>query len=99
MTRNPEFEPPDVCPVCGADVPRRATACPGCGSDETSGWSEQARYDALDLPDRDFDYAEYANREFGGSPRRGRRQWFWWGTAVVVTGLFVWLVLRGFWGR
>ena len=40
-----------VCPVCGADVPVSAVACPECGSDETTGWSEQAEYDGLDLPD------------------------------------------------
>jgi NMD protein affecting ribosome stability and mRNA decay len=29
----------EICPNCGADVPRNAKACPECGSDENSGWS------------------------------------------------------------
>ena len=42
---------PEVCPNCGAAVPRKAKACPGCGADETTGWSEAAYADNLDLPD------------------------------------------------
>ena len=56
---------PEACPICGADVPARAKACPECGADEKTGWSEQARYDSLDLPDDSFDYDEFAAREFG----------------------------------
>lgn len=33
-----------TCPHCKADVPIKARACPQCGSDEKTGWSEQARY-------------------------------------------------------
>lgn len=33
-----------VCPHCGADVPRTATACPECGSDDQTGWSDEAEY-------------------------------------------------------
>ena len=52
MTRS--SNPPDVCPVCGESVPRRARCCPGCGADEKTGWDEEAtRYDGLDLPDQE----------------------------------------------
>jgi hypothetical protein len=40
-----------VCPVCGERVPAGAAACRECGSDETTGWSEDTLYDGLDLPD------------------------------------------------
>lgn len=40
-----------VCPNCGAEVPLRALACPECGSDEDTGWSEDTMYDGLDLPE------------------------------------------------
>ena len=40
-----------VCPNCGVDVPIKAKACPDCGSDENTGWSEDTMYDALDLPE------------------------------------------------
>lgn len=38
------------CPNCGAEVPKKAKSCPDCGSDEKTGWSEDAMYDGLDLP-------------------------------------------------
>jgi len=40
-----------VCPHCGADLPLAATFCPECGSDEETGWSEDAHYGGLDLPE------------------------------------------------
>jgi len=42
---------PIVCPNCRAYVPPRATACPGCGSDESTGWSSAAGY-AHTLPEQ-----------------------------------------------
>jgi uncharacterized membrane protein YvbJ len=39
------------CPHCGAQVPSGATACPECGSDNETGWSEAADYDDLLLYD------------------------------------------------
>lgn len=44
---------PDVCPCCGAGVPNRALACPECGADEQTGWSDDSYLDGLDLPDDD----------------------------------------------
>lgn len=40
-----------TCPNCGADVPIKAKACPECGSDQETGWSEAAQYTHL-LPYR-----------------------------------------------
>ncbi len=40
-----------ICPNCGAEVPLKALACPECGSDENTGWSEDTMYDELDLPE------------------------------------------------
>src|SRR5688500_4905783 len=46
------FQPPDVCPQCGEDVPRNAKACPECGADEQTGWKEDAyASDGVELPD------------------------------------------------
>ena len=42
-----------ICPNCGAEVPLRSLACPECGSDDRTGWSEDTLYDGLDLPDLD----------------------------------------------
>jgi hypothetical protein len=84
--------PPAVCPNCGATVPRKAKACPECGSDDQTGWSEEAGAGGLDLPDEEFNYDEFVKREFGkeGPVPRGLH-WFWWVVAIVlVVLLLVW---------
>jgi len=40
-----------ICPHCGAQVPSDALACPECGSDNETGWSEEAESDDLLLYD------------------------------------------------
>jgi hypothetical protein len=45
------------CPICGARVQVGAPACPECGSDKQTGWSEAARYAHL-LPDPDDEEIE-----------------------------------------
>jgi hypothetical protein len=83
--------PPEVCPNCGATVPSRAKACPECGADEQTGWSEEARYNNLDLPDENFDYGEFVRREFGGKkPVPYGIHWFWWLAAVLVLTVLLW---------
>ena len=85
---------PEICPNCGAEVPHKAKACPECGSDEQTGWSEEAHASGLDLPEEQFDYDGFVNREFGEKSLvpRGMR-WFWWliALAVLVGFLFLWL--------
>lgn len=87
----------DQCPNCGADLPPSARACPECGSDETTGWSERAVRDRLDLPDEDFDYGSFLREEFGEdeSPVKPRqnRHWVWWVAAVLLLAVLaaVWL--------
>ena len=67
---------PDVCPNCGAEVPRNARVCPECGSDEQTGWSETAYASHLGLPDENFDHDEFGTgfglgRHFGAAVRTG----------------------------
>ncbi|MFN7140886.1 MAG: zinc-ribbon domain-containing protein, partial [Limisphaerales bacterium] len=88
----------DVCPNCGADLPRSAKACPECGSDEQTGWSEEAQSSGLGLPDDDFDYDQFVKEEFGGGDRlkpRGLHP-IWWITGLLLLGGILWAVLRGF---
>ena len=76
---------PDTCPNCGADVPPAAKCCPEFGSDETTGWSEDAQSSGLDLPDDNFNYEEFAEREFGGKkPVPHGIHWFWWVVGIVI---------------
>jgi hypothetical protein len=82
--KNVKREAPEVCPVCGEDVPRGALACPECGADHNSGWREDAApYDAVDLPD-EFDYEEFTRNEFGSSPKPRGISAIWWITAIVL---------------
>lgn len=89
---------PEVCPQCGALVPARARACPECGSDEQTGWSDRAQAQRLDLPDDEFDYDEFVKEEFGEGGRdklkpRGLK-WRWWLVALGLVALFLWAFLR-----
>ncbi len=80
---------PDICPNCGAEVPRNARACPECGSDDQTGWSDEAANGGLDLPDERFDYDDFVKREFGGKTSVPRGiHWFWWVVAVALAGAF-----------
>lgn len=86
---------PEICPHCGADVPRNAKACPACGSDEQTGWSEKAAAADLGLPDDSFDYDRFVREEFGGRrAASGHTAWYWWAMAVVVVLVLVVVLLR-----
>jgi hypothetical protein len=88
--------PPEVCPVCGEDVPRRAQACPECGADHLSGWREDAdTIGGLDLPDEDFDYEDFTRREFGGGAKPAGIHWIWWAAAVILLLALLAPLLRG----
>jgi predicted nucleic acid-binding Zn ribbon protein len=92
MKRRPA---PEICPVCGEDVPRNALACPECGADYNSGWKDDAAvYDALDLPDDSFDDGEFINEESQGSRKPGIKL-VWWITGILVLVAFVVLYFYG----
>ncbi len=87
--------PPEACPNCGALVPPRAKACPGCGSDEKTGWSDSAHASYLGIPDEAFDYDEFVAEEFNPPKLKPRRlHWLWWLTAVVLALLFLFFCLH-----
>lgn len=86
---------PEICPNCGAPVPCNARACPECGSCEETGWSEAAQTSNADLPEEDFDYAEFVEREFGcqrSVPRGVPR--FWWVIALAILVVMLFVLLR-----
>jgi len=86
---------PEICPNCGAEVPLNAKACPQCGSDQNTGWSDETKNDALDLPDENFDYDEYIGREFGKKRLKPRGlNWFWWLVAVLLLIAIVLVCVR-----
>jgi uncharacterized membrane protein YvbJ len=85
---------PEVCPNCGADVPRNAKACPECGADENTGWSDNAYVSSLGLPDEEFDHDEFVKEEFGGGKKPRGISWLWWLVALLLVGLFLYSFLR-----
>jgi uncharacterized membrane protein YvbJ len=86
---------PAICPNCGASVPRNAKACPECGSDEQTGWSDEAESTGIDLPDDSFDYDDFVKKEFGAkSPVPHGIKWYWWVIAVLLLVAFLFFFLR-----
>jgi hypothetical protein len=84
-----------VCPFCGATIPASAKACPACGSDERTGWSEDTYLDGIDLPTDDT-YEELVQKEFGGPAQkksRGVKGWVYL-AAIGVLLLMLLGVLR-----
>lgn len=93
MKRKPT---PKVCPVCGEDVPPKALACPECGACHNSGWREDAEvHDGLDLPDDEFDYGGFVEREFGNGAKPPGLNPIWWVTGLVLLLILIAGLLRG----
>ena len=87
MARNKriKLKTPDVCPVCGEDISSGALACPECGADHNSGWRQDAEtYEALDLPDEDFNCDQFVRDEFGSSFKPAGMKTIWWITAILI---------------
>ena len=77
-------------------MPRKALACPECGSDYETGWSEEADTQRLGLPDDKFDYDEFVKEEFGEEKKEIRPTGIsplWWIVAIVVVVLMVLLMM------
>jgi hypothetical protein len=72
-------------------VPPGARACPECGADEDTGWSQGAYCDRLGIPDPDeeFDREEFVKNEFGPAEKPSRIKVIWIITALVLAGLLL----------
>lgn len=90
----PAFRPPGPCPVCVEPVPAGRRSCPHCGSSANDGWGTPAEGEGLDLPDDEFNYEEFVEREFGGEgratrPGRGPRKALLWAlVALALAAVF-----------
>ncbi len=78
--------PPEECPYCGAPVPENASACPDCGSDESTGWSQAAYCENLGIPDPDeeFDHDTFVENEFGRADKKSARPSVVWVIVAFV---------------
>ncbi len=61
-----------ICPVCNGLVSVSALACPHCGADERSGWSDRTYLDGIDVGD-EIDYDELVRNEFPSSAKQQKR--------------------------
>lgn len=83
------------CPYCGEMINKDAKACPVCGSDESTGWSDMTYLDGIDLSD-DYDYDEIVGKEFNSAPKSTisyQRPWIFI-TAVILLILFLIIILQ-----
>jgi hypothetical protein len=88
-------KPPEVCPVCDADVPPNAKACPKCGACYNSGWKEdddsdeeEIDYDVLDLPEEVYDEEDRRAMESRHVKRIIPPKWRW----IALILVLIWLV-------
>jgi hypothetical protein len=87
-----------ICPGCGDEIRIGPKGCPKCNrpkkkkfQPEPDPWDIADSSDGIGLPDDEFDYERFVAEEFGGGPKRSRKQWIWWITAVVLLMAIVWL--------
>jgi hypothetical protein len=71
------------CPQCGDAFPAGRPACPHCGSDAQTGWSEGTDHYAFD----DEDYEEVVADLRGGDPLERDPKWRRRKLLLRVTGL------------
>jgi len=85
--------PPAFCPNCGEAVPEDSAACPECGADDETGWSDDTTAQGLGIPDDEFDYNDFVDREFGEEKREvmpAGLHWFWWLVGLGLLAALIW---------
>ena len=82
-----------ICPGCGAEVKVGSPGCSRCNNLDPWEIEENEVYDGLDLPDDDFDYDEFVEKEWGKAIQVNGIKLFWWITAVIllIAFLFAWV--------
>jgi hypothetical protein len=81
-----------TCRYCGERIKSTARACPHCGSDWDTGWSDSTYLDGVDLPDA-VDYEDMVEQEFG---RPGGRKAWWRSWKLLVAAGIVLLFVVGY---
>jgi len=89
------YEETFSCPNCDGEVRQGAKACPHCGSDKNTGWSDQSWKDGLGIYDED-DYNETIEREFkSGREKPGLKQTIYYITAILTVLVFIKVFIGG----
>ena len=77
--------------------------CPGCAprrrrkrkkvaaARRRKDWEQDSIYDGIGVPDDEFNYEEFLDREFGKKPHQQLGiKWYWWVSGAVLVGAMVW---------
>jgi len=80
-----------LCNFCGEKIQRKFKACPFCGSDEKTGWSDETYLDGIDVGDT-FDYNETLENEFPSEEKKNR-PFFTWKSITVTIILLLSIIL------
>jgi len=91
--KHPNSQETFICPVCGGEVKTNALACPDCGSDEKSGWSDETYLDGIDVGD-EVDYDEILENEFPEMKEKKKKVKITW--VMVVGAVLLLLSMIGF---
>jgi len=84
------------CANCGGPFNKDSKACPHCGSDEKTGWSENTYLDSIDLGD-DVDYEDLVSKEFPQHVKtRHKTTWITIAGAIVLF-FFIAAMLKILW--
>jgi RNA polymerase subunit RPABC4/transcription elongation factor Spt4 len=86
-------KPPFDCPNCGAEVPAGTKSCPECGSDEKTGWNEDAAiYDGagLEVPS-EFNHDEWMKKEGLAATRASGKQ-----IVIIIAALLLLVAVGAF---
>ncbi len=75
-----------TCPNCGEVVTQGASACPHCGADDETGWSQMAMYDDLGLDDAAF------GEEPARPTRQSSKRFAYIVIALVIVIFLVWVI-------
>jgi hypothetical protein len=86
---------PSECPVCGETLLPKAKACPECGACEKSGWKNDFSADGLNLPDEEFDYDDFIEKEFGKKAVPPSIKKRWWIVAIILLILTLLMTFHG----
>ena len=79
------------CPNCGEEIGKNDKACPHCGSDENTGWSEEATLNRLGVSSyNEEDYQETIRKEFG-NPKKQKSliNWIFSIITLILIILFI----------
>ena len=85
-----------MCPGCAPKRQRRRKRLKKVASSRRKDWNQDAISEGLGIPDEEFDYEDFIQREFASKPhRRIGIKWYWWATAAGLAGLLGWTAIRG----